>query len=168
MPFTHRPVRAEDVLAICNFPQTPKELFFMFPKAQYPLTDDQLLASIAQRSDSTVVEENGSVIGFANFYKFERGGVCAIGNVIVSPTARGKGVAKFLVETMVGLAIDRHRASEVQLSCFNENTAGLLLYPQLGFVPFEIEERLSPDGRRVALLNMRLLTPAPTMDIPCA
>lgn len=58
---THRPVRAEDVLAICNFPQTPEELFFMFPKGQYPLTDAQLLASIAQRSDSTVVEENGAV-----------------------------------------------------------------------------------------------------------
>ena len=160
MPLTHRPVRAEDVLAICNFPQTPEELFFMFPKGQYPLTDAQLLASIAQRSDSTVVEENGCVIGFANFYRFEREGVCAIGNVIVAPRARGKGVAKFLVATMVGLAVDRHQASEVQISCFNENTAGLLLYPQLGFVPFGIEERLSPDGRRVALLNMRLLTHA--------
>lgn len=107
-----------------------------------------------------MVEENGCVIGFANFYRFEREGVCAIGNVIVAPRARGKGVAKFLVETMVGLAIDRHQASEVQISCFNENTAGLLLYPQLGFMPFGIEERLSPDGRRVALLNMRLLTHA--------
>lgn len=58
--------------------------------------------------------------------------MCAIGNVIVAPRAR-ESAAKFLVETMVGLAIDRHQASEVQISCFNENTAGLLLYPQLGF-----------------------------------
>lgn len=155
MLLTHRPVSAEDVLTICDFPQTPQELFFMFPKAQYPLTEAQLLASIAQRSDSTVVEGDNAVVGFANFYSFERDGVCSIGNVIVSPKARGKGVARFLVETMVGLAFERHRASEVQLSCFNENTAGLLLYPQLGFVPFGVEERVSQDGRRVALIHMR-------------
>ena len=155
MLLTHRPVNAEDVLTVCNFPQNPQELFYMFPKAHYPLTEDQLHASIALRSDSTVVEGDGSVVGFANFYVFERDGICAIGNVIVSPRARGKGVAKFLVETMVELAFERHRASEVQISCFNENTAGLLLYPQLGFVPFGVEERVSPDGRRVALIQMR-------------
>jgi RimJ/RimL family protein N-acetyltransferase len=155
MQLTHRPVSAEDVLAICDFPQNPQELFFMFPKAQYPLTEAQLRASIAQRSDSTVVEEDTSVVGFANFYRVEHDGVCAIGNVIVSPKARGKGVARFLVETMVELAFERHRASEVHISCFNENTAGLLLYPQLGFVPFGVEERVSQDGRRVALVHMR-------------
>ena len=155
MQLTHRPVSAEDVLAICDFPQNPQELFFMFPKAQYPLTEDQLRASIAQRSDSTVVEGDGSVMGFANFYTFERNGVCAIGNVIVSPKARGKGVARFLVETMMGLAFERHRASVLHISCFNENTAGLLLYPQLGFVPFGIEERVSQDGRRIALVHMQ-------------
>jgi ribosomal protein S18 acetylase RimI-like enzyme len=168
MHLTYRPVRTEDVLTICDFPQYPQELFFMFPKAQYPLTADQLQASIAQRSDSTVVEADGSVMGFANFYRFERDCICAIGNVIVSPKARGKGIAKFLVQTMVGLAFERHRAREVQLSCFNENTAGLLLYRQLGFVPYEVEERLAPDGRRVALINMRLLTETKSMEIPCA
>lgn len=167
MRLTNRPVSAEDVLTICDFPQNPQELFFMFPKAKYPLTENQLQASIAQRSASTVVEADGSVMGFANFYRFERDGVCAIGNVIVSPKARGKGIAKFLLQTMVGLAFERHRAREVQLSCFNENTAGLLLYPQLGFVPYGIEERLAPDGRRVALINMRLLTEAKRVDIPC-
>ncbi|MGV8889342.1 MAG: GNAT family N-acetyltransferase [Pseudomonas sp.] len=168
MHLTHRPVSAVDIPTLCAFPQNPQELFFMFPKAQYPLTEDQLQASIAQRSDSTVVESDDSVMGFANFYTFDRDGVCAIGNVIVSPKARGQGIAKFLVQTMVGLALERHRAREVQLSCFNENTAGLLLYPQLGFVPYGVEERLAPDGRRVALINMRLLTESKSMEIPCA
>jgi len=40
------------------------------------------------------------------------------------------------------------------LSCFNENTAGLLLYPKLGFVPFAIEERPAPHGGRSALIHM--------------
>ncbi|MBK5553875.1 MULTISPECIES: GNAT family N-acetyltransferase [unclassified Pseudomonas] len=155
MPLTYRPVSAEDVLTICEFPQDPQELFFMFPTGQYPLTEAQLGASIAKRSDSTVIEQDGAIVGFANFYKFERDGICAIGNLIVSPEARGQGVATFLVATMERLALERHGAREVQLSCFNENTAGLILYPKLGFVPFDIEERASPDGRRVALIHLR-------------
>lgn len=165
MLLTHRPVSADDVPTICTFPQTRQELFFMFPKAQYPLTEEQLHASIAQRSDSTVIEADGVIVGFANFYTFEQAGLCAIGNVIVSPNARGKGVARYLVETMIGFAFERHQAREVELSCFNENTAGLLLYPKLGFEPYGIEERLSPDGRRVALINFRLVTNALAQNV---
>ena len=140
MILQHRPVTADDIEAICSFVQDARELFFMFPKAQYPLTETQLSNAIAQRFDSTVVEAGNSVVGFANFYRAETGGVCCIGNVIVAPEARGKGVASFLVETMTALASDRYAAAEVQISCFNENTAGLLLYPRLGFLPFAIEE----------------------------
>jgi RimJ/RimL family protein N-acetyltransferase len=55
---------------------------------------------------------------------------------------------------MTALGFEKYQAKEVQLSCFNENTAGLLLYPKLGFVPFSIEERPAPGGRRSALINM--------------
>jgi RimJ/RimL family protein N-acetyltransferase len=111
--------------------------------------------AIAQRFDSTIIEAGNRVVGFANFYRAEKGGVCCIGNVIVAQEARGKGVATFLVETMTALAFDRYDATEVQVSCFNENTAGLLLYPKLGFLPFAVEERVSPDNRRTALIHMR-------------
>lgn len=138
MHLAHRPVQPADIPAICCFPQGPDELFYMFPKATYPLTPAQLSDAIAQRSGSTVVEGNGLVLGFANFYKAEHGGICALGNVVVAPAARGQGVAR-----------------EVWVSCFNHNTAGLLLYPQLGFVPFGIEERQAQDGKRVALVQMK-------------
>lgn len=52
------------------------------------------------------------------------------------------------------LAFERYEATQVQISCFNENTAGLLLYPKLGFLPFAVEERASLDGRRLALIHM--------------
>lgn len=52
-------------------------------------------------------------------------------------------MATFIVETMTALAFDRYDATEVQISCFNENTAGLLLYPKLGFLPFAVAERIS-------------------------
>lgn len=156
MLLSHRPVVEFDLQAICGFPQSEDELFFLFPKAEFPLTPAQLRAAIAQRADATVVELDGEVVAFANFYRWEAGGRCSIGNVIVSPRARGHGVGRYLIEQMIPLAFSKYRAAEVTVSCFNQNVAGLLFYPKLGFRPYAIEERLDKSGRRVALIHMRL------------
>lgn len=160
MALTHRPVAEQDLAAICAFTQSPAELFYCFPKADFPLTPGQLRAAIDQRSDSTVVLLDGVVVAFANFYRWETGGVCAIGNVMVAPAARGRGVARYLLEQMLATAFSRHQACEVQVSCFNQNVAGLLLYPQLGFVPYALEERVGKTGERLALIHLRLVSPA--------
>jgi ribosomal protein S18 acetylase RimI-like enzyme len=89
--------------------------------------------AIAKRSDSTVVELAGEVVAFANFYRWEAGGTCSIGNVIVSPATRGRGIGRYLIEQMTSLAFSKHLASEVTVSCFNQNVAGLLLYSKLDF-----------------------------------
>jgi ribosomal protein S18 acetylase RimI-like enzyme len=156
MLLTHRPVEEEDIQVICSFPQNEDELFFLFPKAIFPLAPSQLQEAIAQRSNSTVVELGGKVVAFANFYRWEAGGCCSIGNVIVSPEARGRGVGHYLIEQMISLAFSKHQATEVTISCFNKNVAGLLLYPQLGFQPYAVEERKNKKGDRVALIHMRL------------
>ena len=156
VPLTHRPVDEKDIQIICGFPQSEDELFFLFPKAEFPLSSTQLRDAIAQRSDSTVVELGGEVIAFANFYRWESGGRCSIGNVIVSPAARGRGVGRYLIEQMLGLAFSKHQASDVTVSCFNQNIAGLLLYPQLGFQPYAVEERQDRKGNRIALIHLRL------------
>jgi GNAT superfamily N-acetyltransferase len=93
---------------------------------------------------------------FANFYVREKGGACAIGNVVVAPEARGQGVGRYLIETMAAKALREHAAREVRISCFNGNVAGLLLYAELGFAPYAVERRLDPAGARVALIHMRL------------
>ncbi|MBK7004691.1 MAG: GNAT family N-acetyltransferase [Burkholderiales bacterium] len=156
MPLTHRPVAEKDIQAICGFPQSEDELFFLFPKAEFPLAPSQLQKSIAQRSNSTVVELDCEVVAFANFYRWETAGSCSIGNVIVSPLARGRGVGQYLIEQMTNLAFSKHLATEVTVSCFNQNVAGLLLYPKLGFRPYAVEERKNKKGNRVALIHMRL------------
>ena len=156
MLLTHRPVAENDIQLLCSFPQSEDELFFLFPKATFPLAPSQLQDAIAQRSDSTVVELGGEVVAFANFYRWETGGCCSIGNVVISPAARGRGVGRYLIEQMIGLAFSKHQATEVTVSCFNQNVAGLLLYPQLGFQPYAIEERKDKKGIRVALIHMRL------------
>jgi ribosomal protein S18 acetylase RimI-like enzyme len=129
----------------------------MFPKAAFPLTPAQLQTAIAERSDSTVVELDGQVVGFANFYRWETGGVCSIGNVVIAASARGSGVGRYLINFMIELAFSKHSAREVTISCFNRNVAGLLLYTKLGFQPVLIEERRDPHGNRVALINLRML-----------
>lgn len=150
----HRPYSKSDLETICSFPQDEEELFYFYPKAMYPLTPEQLQSAIEQRSDSTVVECDGVVVGFAIFYRWESG-TCCIGNVVVAPRARGKGVAKYLIQTMISLASSRHAATVVQIACFNQNTSGLLLYTKLGFEPFGIEVRQAPNGKRAALIHMR-------------
>jgi ribosomal protein S18 acetylase RimI-like enzyme len=120
------------------------------------LTPPQLLDAIGQRSDSTVVELDGAVVAFANYYRWEAGGLCSIGNVVVSKATRGKGVGRYLMEHMIGLAFSKHLAAEVTVSCFNQNSAAMLLYSKLGFLPYAIEERRDKRGNRVALVHMRL------------
>ncbi|WP_409070297.1 GNAT family N-acetyltransferase [Desulfobulbus sp.] len=156
MSLSHRPVAEEEIPLICGFPQNAGELFFCFPQATFPLTVPQLREAIARRSDSTVVELNGAVVAFANFYRWETGGCCAIGNLIVAPAARGLGVGRYLIERMMDMAFTKHQAAEVRISCFNRNVAGLLLYPKLGFQPYAIEQRQDNKGNQVALIHLRL------------
>lgn len=155
-----RPVQPADLPHICHFATTAEELFFAYPKANYPLDVAQLSAAIAQRAHATVVEDDGAVVAFANFYRWEHGGCCAIGNVLVAPAQRSRGVGRFLIEQMCQLAWEHYAASEVTVSCFNHNTVGLLFYPQLGFQVHAIEARAQASGETCALLHFRLPCPA--------
>jgi RimJ/RimL family protein N-acetyltransferase len=154
MQLTHRPVEEKDISIVCGFPQNEEELFFLFPNAVYPLTQTQLGDAIARRSDSTIVEADNQVVGFANFYKWDLGGRCSIGNVIVSPSVRGHGIGRYLINSMIKLALTEHQAREIGISCFNRNVIGLLLYSKLGFRPYDIEERKDLKGDRIALIHM--------------
>jgi ribosomal protein S18 acetylase RimI-like enzyme len=151
-----RPVQSSDLAIVCGFPQSAQELFFMFPKAVFPLTVEQLAAAISQRFDSMVLLAGTEVVGFANYYQCIPGESCSIGNVIVSPAVRGKGAGRYLVETMTAVAFERHQVKKVEISCFNENVTGLLLYTRLGFKPYAVEERLDYSGKRVALIHMQM------------
>lgn len=150
-----REVLEQDLPRLCSLPQSEDELFFMFPRAQFPLQPTELAHAIQQRQDATVAVLDGSVIGFANFYQWEHGGRCAIGNVIVAPEARGQGFGSALIEHMTALAFDKYQAQAVSIACFNTNVAGLLLYPRLGFQPYATEERQSKRGQRLALIHMQ-------------
>lgn len=152
---SHRPVAANDLPLVVAIAQNADELFFCYPKGRWPFTVEQLRDVIAQREASTVVELDGKVAAFANFYAHVPGQYCALGNVMVAPWARGQGVAHYLIEQMEHIARERFAAREMQVSCFNANTAGLLLYPALGYQVYGVQERCDHQNRRVALLQFR-------------
>lgn len=154
--FHHRPLEEKDIPVVCELPQNADELFYMFPRAVYPLTPPQLKEAMESRSDSTVIEMNGEVVGFANFSRFDFRGRCSLGNVIIAPKARSKGVGRYMIGCMMGIAFDKHEATELTASCYNHNVPGLLFYPRMGFRPYAIEERRDRRGERVALIHLRL------------
>ncbi|RMQ50058.1 Acetyltransferase [Pseudomonas cichorii] len=154
--FHHRPMEEKDIPIVCELPQSADELFYMFPRAVYPLSPSQLKEAMESRFDSTVIEMNGEVVGFANFSRADFRGRCSLGNVIIAPKARSKGVGRYMISCMMNLAFDKHEATELTASCFNHNVPGLLFYPRMGFRPFAIEERRDKHGARVALIHLRL------------
>ena len=152
---SYRPVEESDFEIICHFPQNADELFFMFPKAEYPFTTTQLKTAINSRSDSTVILSDNEIVGFANFYEVKENQYCSIGNVIVSPTYRNKGLGTFLINTMEHIGKEKYHISEIHISCFNTNIVALLLYAKLGYKPFEIEKRFDKKENQLALIKMK-------------
>lgn len=155
MNFNCRPIEPNDLEHICSFPKNADELYFVYPKAIYPLTREQLQSAIDSRQNSTVLTYNNSVIGFANFYHWEDQGCCKIGNFIVKPDYRGQGAGSFLLTHMMTLAKAAYSATHIEISCFNTNTQALLLYVRRGFVPFHIEQRSDQNDHAIALIHMR-------------
>jgi ribosomal protein S18 acetylase RimI-like enzyme len=153
--FIYREADSADLASICLFPKNEDELYFFYPKANFPLTRDQLKSSVDSRFDSTVIISEDTVAGFANFYEVEQDHHCSIGNVIVNPLFRGKGVGEFLINTMEYKAINKYNVKEIHISCFNPNVAGLLLYNKLGYIPYEIEKRFDKKSNPVALIKMK-------------
>jgi OFA family oxalate/formate antiporter-like MFS transporter len=150
---THRILTDEDAALICHFPQNAKELFYMFPSAQPPLTAERLLAAAIQRTSPTVVLADDKVAGYANFAMCENG-LCVVANVVVGPKYRRFGVGAYLMQVMEEKAKKEQQATRLRASVFSENTPALLFYNRLGFVPAGMETREDPDGNTVAVVHM--------------
>lgn len=157
--FKYRNVNSEDIDIICSFPQDENELFFLFPKASFPLTKEQLIQSINTRKESTVIiNENDDILGFANYIEVVEDDFCSIGNVIVNPSYRGVGVGTFLINTMIKIGIDKYNIKKVLINCYSKNTKGLLLYSKLGFKPISIEKRYKKGEPRAIIKLEKIIS----------
>ena len=125
---SNRILQVSDAEIIAKFPSSEEELFYMFPKASYPLAPEDLLKESESRFYPTVALSNQEIAGYGNFIHAENGNFCSIGNIIVNPIMRKTGVASYLVKTLERVAFEQLNVKFIKISCFNGNTAGLLLY----------------------------------------
>ena len=153
--YTHRQSNLEDLPQICTFPQNPTELHFMYPKATFPLTFEQLKLNFDNRPNSTVFLSDKTVVAFANLYDIEPSKQCFLGNVVINPLFRGKGVSEYLLEAMAEIAAQNYQVKELHLTCFNTNTPGLLLYLKTGFTPYAMEKRTDFEGKSLLAVHMK-------------
>ncbi|MBC9249520.1 GNAT family acetyltransferase [Pseudomonas alcaligenes] len=151
---SHRAALESDLDSVVGFVRSADELFYAFPRAHWPLCRAQLGAAWAERQGNTLVLLDGRPAGFANFYQSQAGEFCALGNLMIAPWARGQGVAQYLIGVMEHLAAREFLARELRASCFNGNSAGLLLYTRLGYQVREVVERQRGADQRVALLHL--------------
>jgi ribosomal protein S18 acetylase RimI-like enzyme len=152
--YTHRGAIREDFEIIATFPQDENELFHMFPSAVYPLTSIQMEEQTKLRLKPTVIIHNQEVVAHANLYGHE-GSTCWIGNVIIAPSYRGKGVVQYLVEVMEGIAKEELSVTHINLTCHSSNTRGIFLYTKLGYIPYEISRFNKPTGELIAGIRMK-------------
>ncbi|MBW5444457.1 GNAT family N-acetyltransferase [Cohnella sp. CFH 77786] len=159
MELVYRSLAPDDLEAICSFPQSAEELFYVSPKASYPLTPEQIWQTASERFHPTVVcdAESGKVAAYANLYDWnEEEKSCWLGNVIVAPSWRGRGgAAEFLLQAMMEQARVKLGADRLKLYCHNPNTRALLFYIRIGFAPnggYKTVEH--PSLRKIVVIEM--------------
>ncbi len=160
--YFYRQLQSTDIEIICSLPNNEDELYFMFPKATYPLTIEQFKDVLKDRIAPTVILYEDKVVAYANFYNMVEDS-CWLGNVIVSSHFRGKGVSQFLIEVMEKIANTEYGKTKLKLVCHNTNTRGILFYKKHGYIPFDISKRMKRSGEYVAGIHMeKKLAPSVT------
>lgn len=150
---TNRDVIESDIDIICQFPRNKIELFNIFPAATFPLDYKQLKGAIDNRFSSTVFLLDGQIVGFANLYSVKQGETAGIGNVIIAPKHRGKGIGRYIIETMIDIGIKKYSLKRINIACMSNNFPGLFLYTKIGFKPTKIDSLTDPTGTRVARIH---------------
>lgn len=152
----HRPVTHADIPRICRFADTRETLFYFFPHARFPLTPQQFQVNIHSRFHATAILADDALIGFGNLFHHPNNGRRYLGNLIIDPTRRGRGVGRYLGQTLISLGFQDQQVDTLYLCCFNGNIRGLKLYHGLGFQPFEMEFCPKPDKTSAALIHFSL------------
>lgn len=158
--YTHRNLEHKDLEVICTFPQAADELVYISPKFQYPLTPDQILALLKDRFEPTVILDRAAdeVVAYANIYGYDaEERTCWLGNVVVSPTYRGRGASQYLLDVMLNKAKSILGAETIRLACHNTNSRGLAFYVKYGFKPYDINVSKYAERKLIAIHMSKLL-----------
>jgi RimJ/RimL family protein N-acetyltransferase len=155
--YTCRPAESTDYSAIAIFPESEEELFFMFPAGTYPLTAEQIEETVKKRWCPTVVLHQNEVVGFANFYGYEEGKHCCLGNFIITKAHRGKGAAECLIRHMIEAAKNDMKVPRLVLGCHHSNPRALLFYKKMNFSPFNLTKVTNRNQEIIVAINMEMI-----------
>lgn len=81
-----------------------------------------------------VAEQNGILIGFANFSNSTENGKAELVAIYIDPTSQGKGVGTLLVQHAINKL---HNVKEIFVCVEKENTIGRTFYESKGFETIE-------------------------------
>ena len=152
----NRNTKLEDLNRIVTFPQDDQESFYLFSITE-KLTFEILKSFYDKRFGSTSFLLNGSVIGYANFYRYQTDpkDVIYLGNVILDYAHRGHGYSKDMINVMIEKAKYEFEALELRLAVFCDNTTAYALYVKMGFEVLQIEERINSKNEEESIFIMR-------------
>ena len=139
---------------ICNLITSPEEMYVMCPGGKFPLDLEQMDHVNTLRRDLSIVKVNNQIVGFANLYNIKSNESAFIGNLIIDKSQRGNGYGMALVKHMIEIIKVKYNAVP-HLSVLGNNTKAILLYKAIGFLPYDVEERIDYKGHKVALFHMR-------------
>ena len=151
-----RPMRVADI---------PEIMPIEVRSFSFPWTEDAFVREIEKIPFSRLIvaEEPGDgdgpgkpvIVGYACWWEVKD--ECHITNVTVSPEARRRGVAKFL---MTGILNDARRRGAVRatLEARISNKAAHSLYEKFGFTPVAMRKGYYPDNGEDALVMLKEFT----------
>ncbi|WP_373974220.1 GNAT family N-acetyltransferase [Chitinibacter sp. SCUT-21] len=144
----------DDLSTVITWPESPTELRYLFPHAQWPMEPLKLLEHLANHEDGFVVCDHDRTLGYASLYNAKNQGRAWIGHLIVNPRARRMGVARYLVTALTTIAQQRHRATEMATICFANNQSAYDFYASLGFSNEGWETRSDHRGEAVKVFRL--------------
>ena len=110
------------------------------PRVPYPFPAAELqsLLAVAGGESYCLAEAAATPLGFGQHWVPTPAAV-HLGRVIVSPSARGKGLGRLLCELLIAQAVRVTGAATITLCVHRNNAIALSLYSSLGFAAVEPE-----------------------------
>lgn len=137
-PHLH-PVQPSNYAAVASWPESAEATQrWAGPGVPFPLPPERFaqVLELALRPGWALLDEQGACVGFGQFWTTDAG-TAHLGRIIVSPSARGRGLGRLLMQSLSTQALREDGIQRLTLRVYRDNTAAATLYRDLGFQQVE-------------------------------